>query len=561
MKKYRLQFLLTFLLAACGDNSSGPVTIAPPPPTAITSLNQTVVFKGLRNDYTITRNLTNYKVSGAGGLTTELASTAKLQFDDMRINLQVYDKAKSLAQLDLRALIDLYVAFFNRVPDADGLEYWIDQFKAGMNLDQISQSFYTAALMYPTQTGYNVTMTDRDFVKVIYKNVLGRSGSKAPPEEDINYWVNELKNGRSKGSLIRIMLTSARSFTGDPEWGWVPALLDNKVAVGSYFAVQQGINYNTPEESISKTINIAANITPTNISLAGSVINVWDTSLHPGDGMSPVYVVSTNAGEGTSFGSPGVLVKAGVSASFVINLLPGYVNAQFEGCGTKMELASPGAIPFATSPITQNCTLISTATKRPIYKLSINSSGGTILNFGGTETLTGKSIEVLSGDSMEMSLVPDFGYQLDGGTYKETSSSACPTELIGNKTIRVTPTNDCKVNVKFALNDYDVNGIPDKHETNFIVHAIEVTPKAMRESDLGKTNVVFTVAATGNQAKRADGTMVPITKVAMRTFFSRSGIDGEQELIQLYDDGTHGDAKANDAIYTASFRPSGYKMY
>jgi hypothetical protein len=355
------------------------------------------------------------------------------------------------------------------------------------------------------------------------------------------------------------MLVSARSSTGDPEWGRVPTLLDNKVAVGTYFAVQQGINYNTPEESISKTIAIAAHITSTDISLAGNMINVWDRSLHSDGGVSTAYVVSTNTGAGTSFGSPSVLVKAGATVSFVINLLPGYVNAQFEGCGTKMVMASSGSTSFATSPITNNCTLTSTATKLPIYKVSINSSGGMILNFGGTETLTGKSMEIMSGDSIEMSLVPDLGYQLFGGTYEEISSSACPTKLIGNKTIRVTPTSDCKVNVKFVLNDYDFNGTPDKQETNFIVHSIEVAPKAMRESDLGKTDVVFTVAATGNQGKRADGTLVPIAKVAMRTFFSRSGIDGEQELIQLYDDGTHGDAKANDAIYTASFRPNGYK--
>lgn len=285
MKKYARPLILTSLLitllTACGGNTSNtPQTTTPQSPPALPHQSPPVVFKGLRNDYSITRNATGFKVSDKSGISTDVASTAQIQFDDMRINLQIGEKAKSIAPVDLRALIDLYIAFFNRVPDADGLEYWIEQFKAGMSIDHISQSFYTAALLYSAQTGYDAKMTDEDFVRLIYKNVLGRTGTKAPPDADVNYWANELKNGRSKGNLISTMLVSARSFTGDAEWGWVPTLLDNKVAVGSYFAVQQGINYNTPEVSITQTMAIVAAITPTSASTAKDLIGVKDTQFN-----------------------------------------------------------------------------------------------------------------------------------------------------------------------------------------------------------------------------------------------------------------------------------------
>lgn len=276
-----LAFTLIATITACGNDTKHPPQTTPPhAPPALIHQGPPVVFKGVRSDYTITRDTSGFKVTDKSGVSVTVASTGQIQFDDMRINLQIGDKANSIAPVDLRALIDLYIAFFNRLPDADGLEYWIDKFKAGMSIDQISQNFYAAALLYSAQTGYDATMTDADFVRVIYKNVLGRSGAKAPPDADVTYWANELKNGRSKGNLISTMLVSARSFTGNAEWGWVPQLLDNKVAIGTFFAVQQGINYNTPEESITQTMAIVAAITPATTSTAKDLIGVKDTQFN-----------------------------------------------------------------------------------------------------------------------------------------------------------------------------------------------------------------------------------------------------------------------------------------
>jgi hypothetical protein len=143
--------------------------------------------------------------------------------------------------------MELYVAFFNRVPDADGLEYWIGQLAGGQSLNHIADSFYSAGLAYSAERGFSASMTDADFVRVIYKNVLGRAGTTAPPDEDVAYWANNLATGfNTRGTLIDTMLGSAHTFKGNASWGWVPDLLDNKIAVAKTFAIDWGLNYNSP---------------------------------------------------------------------------------------------------------------------------------------------------------------------------------------------------------------------------------------------------------------------------------------------------------------------------
>ncbi len=204
-----------------------------------------------------------------------LLNVERVQFADMAVNLHAGANAKTLTAAQLKSIEELYIAYFNRIPDADGLSYWADQLKGGLSITQIGESFYAAAVQYSSLTGYNAEMSNADFVRVVYRNVLGRSGATAPPDADVNYWAGEIANGRAtRGSLISAMLDSAHSFDGDATWGWVADLLDNKVAVANYFAVDNGLNYNTAEDSISKGMAIAAAITATDTSAAIQLIGV-----------------------------------------------------------------------------------------------------------------------------------------------------------------------------------------------------------------------------------------------------------------------------------------------
>ena len=278
LRKYSWVFhlLLIGILSACSGQQDDAKTPSPAPiqyqAPPIISTNS-ASFNGPRSNYTV--NLTNDSINvtdnvGSDGNVILATSVELLKFTDISINLAIAKTATSIGSNDLTSLIELYIAYFNRVPDAEGLSYWIGRFKAGMTLDQIGESFYSAGVLYSSQTGYTATMSNSDFVRIIYKNVLGRPD---PDQEGVDYWSGRLDTGReTRGTLVQKMLTSAHTFKGDITYGWVAQLLDNKGLVGKEFSVLQGISYIDPNDSVSKGITIAATITPNDTSVAKGLI-------------------------------------------------------------------------------------------------------------------------------------------------------------------------------------------------------------------------------------------------------------------------------------------------
>jgi hypothetical protein len=235
-------------------------------------------FDDLSN-YTISKTASSYTVSGGTDGTDTLSKIERLSFNDMTVNLTIQSLASSAPQADVQRLEELYVAFFNRLPDADGLAYWIGQMNAGQSINQIAESFYNAGIQYSDLTGFSATMTDQDFVNVIYRNVLGRS--EGADTEGLAYWSNALgKHTETHGSLASSILASAHTYKGDATWGWVADLLDNKIAVAKTFAVDLGLTYNTPNDSISHGMAIAAAVTPTSSADAIALIGVSTSDIH-----------------------------------------------------------------------------------------------------------------------------------------------------------------------------------------------------------------------------------------------------------------------------------------
>lgn len=232
---------------------------------------RTEIFVGKRVDYLVSPTDLGYTVTDIAGYGSSrtIGAVDRIQFADGYKNLLIAANAATISEAQLNSLIELYVAFFNRIPDAEGLNYWIEQFKAGQPLTSIANNFFAIAGQYASLTGYSSTMSNDEFVSLIYKNVLGRSGPTAPSAGEVSSWSTELTAGRaSQGSLAIAMLTAAHDYKGDPTWGWVPDLLDNKIAVGSYSAVTNGFDYLSPAEAIAKGMAVAAAVTPTSIDAA-----------------------------------------------------------------------------------------------------------------------------------------------------------------------------------------------------------------------------------------------------------------------------------------------------
>ena len=86
----------------------------------------------------------------------------------------------------------LYVALFNRAPEGDGFNAWV---RAGANKTQaqIAQEMLNsdAARSY-----YNGRINqDKDFVEMLYKNILGKDYSHDP--SGIDAWVRQIQAGYS----------------------------------------------------------------------------------------------------------------------------------------------------------------------------------------------------------------------------------------------------------------------------------------------------------------------------------------------------------------------------
>ena len=237
-------------------------------------------FTGNRADYRITVTGGIYSITDlvAGRDGTRVVSAGDhLRFADMTANLTIQSKAATITSATLQRLEELYVAFFNRVPDADGLAYWIDQYSAGQSINQIADNFYAAAVgSYAAQTGYSASMSNTDFITKIYQNVLGRS---SPDADGLSYWLGALANGaQTRGSLVNTILEAAHTYKGnaDASLAAVADLLDNKIVVANRFAVTLGLSYNDAANSISRGTAIAAAVTSGSSAAAIALIGVSD---------------------------------------------------------------------------------------------------------------------------------------------------------------------------------------------------------------------------------------------------------------------------------------------
>lgn len=274
---------IAFFLSSCGGDKkiSNTDTNNSTPPSALQRLlapaplanGNVVSFNGNRANYTITSNSNGYTVKDNVGTdgTIDVASTVEqLLFKDVSVNLQIAQLSNSIAVSDLNAIIELYIAYFNRIPDANGLAYWITQFKNGIPIEKIGESFYIAAIQDAALTGYAPDANNVDFVTTVYRNVLSRT---PPDKAGLDYWTTGLANGTvTRGNVVRSMLIAAHGYAGDPTYGWVSNLLDNKENIAKSFAIQQGLTYISTTDSITKGMTLAKTVTPTDITVANGFI-------------------------------------------------------------------------------------------------------------------------------------------------------------------------------------------------------------------------------------------------------------------------------------------------
>lgn len=93
-----------------------------------------------------------------------------------------------------QAIAALYDAFNDRLPDENGLGYWVGQLQSGISLSAVASSFAASPEFSQATTGFS----NGELVDFMYENTLDR----AADDSGKDYWTAQLDAGLSKSDLL-----------------------------------------------------------------------------------------------------------------------------------------------------------------------------------------------------------------------------------------------------------------------------------------------------------------------------------------------------------------------
>ncbi len=237
------------------------------------------LYSTARNDFNITTTANGFQVSDKTGVAgvDSLSHIEELVFADVRVNLTVADLASSIPDAVLQSLCALYFALLTRLPDADGLAYWITQYRAGATLDSISATFLAVAMGgdHAATGPYAATMNDADFITTLYAQALGRASVDA---EGMAYWSAKLspEGGLTRPELVNVILLAAQAGRSNPLSSAQVDLFEHRYAVAHAFAIEQGLTYVNIDTQLAQGAKIFNAVTATDTSAALALIGLHD---------------------------------------------------------------------------------------------------------------------------------------------------------------------------------------------------------------------------------------------------------------------------------------------
>lgn len=206
----------------------------------------TAAFGGERKGYSITIGADNITVTdrrpNEDG-TDVLDGIEQIAFGDQDWNLAQFSNVANLSEEAFRSFVEVYIAYFNRAPDAEGLFFWGTTFSNGLSLEQISEFFF---IQPETQATYPDPSDTAFFVRSVYGNVLGREIDQA----GFDFWTGVLSSGAV--SEAQFLLEIIRGAKAPAAPGSDPAFIAQKAAdvaylthktdVGIYFSAILGMS-------------------------------------------------------------------------------------------------------------------------------------------------------------------------------------------------------------------------------------------------------------------------------------------------------------------------------
>jgi len=191
-----------------------------------------------------------------------LVNFERLQFSDATLDTAWFSKAAAVPSWQFADLTDMYIAYFDRAPDAVGLFYWASRLSDGMTLREIAKSFFVQP---ETLAAYPAGQSTSEFVTKVYNNMLGRD----PDAPGLAYWASDLATGAvSQDEFMLAIIYGARAATGSPA---DVQYLANKNAVGRDFAVIEGLNNVGWARAVLENVDNS----PLSVQTAGALIDSY----------------------------------------------------------------------------------------------------------------------------------------------------------------------------------------------------------------------------------------------------------------------------------------------
>ena len=147
-----------------------------------------------------------------------------------------------MATPDSLAITQLYVGYFNRAPDPEGLNYWVGRLQAGMTMVEIANSFAVqpeSTSTYPWLAAPQLDVGIPEFITQVYQNLFERN----PDAAGLAHWTAELLAGKPPGRFILDVISGAQ---GDDK-----LVIQHKTEVGNYYtdqALLRGLQWNVADD-------------------------------------------------------------------------------------------------------------------------------------------------------------------------------------------------------------------------------------------------------------------------------------------------------------------------
>ncbi|MEM9248545.1 MAG: M10 family metallopeptidase C-terminal domain-containing protein [Pseudomonadota bacterium] len=199
----------------------------------------TAFLKRKINDYDIVFNPSETQIFSSSGADT-LVSVETVQFGSGAwfapggtLDVQAFGGVASLSASELTTFAEMYIAYFNRAPDAAGLFYWGTRLAEGMSLPEIAASFFVQP---ESQSAFPSANDAASLVDSAYENLLER----APDAAGRAYWINQLETGAvSREGFMLDLINGAKA---NPDATEDVRTVTDKADIGLSFAVISGLN-------------------------------------------------------------------------------------------------------------------------------------------------------------------------------------------------------------------------------------------------------------------------------------------------------------------------------